>query len=159
MPRPNPLTPQILAAYLAELRGGTLVVAAAARVGMTVSTLYNRRRRDPAFDAAWTAAAEASFGWAWRRLPSGRWRRQWTRAPTARRLRFGAGRRAAYLEALERKGDCSRAARSARVDPRTVRSAFRSDPGFARAHDAALERGRIRRERSATLERAQAAER
>ncbi|HEY0132243.1 MAG TPA: hypothetical protein VGB57_12665 [Allosphingosinicella sp.] len=159
MPRPNPLTPEVQAAFLAELRSGTLVVAAAARVGVAVQTLYRRRRRDPVFDAGWTAAAEASFGWGWHRLPGGRWRRQWAGAPTARRLRFGAGRRAAYLEALERKGDRSRAARSARVDPRTVRSAFRTDPDFARAHDSALRRGRARRERAAAFERARAAER
>jgi hypothetical protein len=159
MPRPNPLTPEVRAAFLAELRGGTLVAAAAARVGMTVSTLYNRRRRDPAFDGEWTAAAEASFGFVWRRLGSGRWRRRWIGAPTARRLRFAGARRASYLEALGRKGDCNRAARSARVDPRTVRSAFRTDRDFARAHEAALELGRARRARAAAVERARAAER
>lgn len=159
MPRPNPLTPEIQAAFLAELRRGTLVVAAAARVGMTVSTLYNRRRRDPEFDAGWTAAAEASFRWGWDRLGGGRWRRRWAGAPTARRLRFGDGRRAAYLEALERKGDCIRAARSARVDPRTVRSAARSDPDFARARGVALGLGRDRRERAAAAERARERER
>lgn len=160
MPRPNPLTPEILAAFLAELRRGTLVVAAAARVGMTVSTLYNRRRRDPAFDSEWTAAAAVSFGqWGWQKLPGGRWRRQWTGRPTARRLRFGGARRAAYLDALGRKGDCGRAARSARVDPRTVRSALRTDPGFVLENEAALQRGRAVRERRAELERARTAER
>jgi hypothetical protein len=159
MPRPNPLTPVILASFLAALRRGTLVVAAAARVGMTVSTLYNRRNRDSAFGAEWTAAAEASFGWEWRRQGNGRWRRRWNRAPTARRLRFEGRRRTAYLEALERKGDCNRAARSARVDPRTVRRGLRSDPAFERAHQAALGLGRARRERAAALERARSAER
>lgn len=159
MPRPNPLTPQVQAAFLAALRGGALVLAAAAKLGVAVQTLYRRRGRDPAFDEAWTAAAEASFAWGWRRLGSGRWRRQWTGAATARRLRFDGRRRAAYLDALGRKGDCSRAARSARVDPRTVRSAFRTDPDFARAHEAALELGRARRAQAAALERARSAER
>ncbi len=157
MPRPNPLTPEIQAAFLAELRRGTLVVAAAARVGMTVSTLYNRRRRDPAFDAAWTAAAEASFKWGWEKLGGGRWRRRWDGKPTGRRLRFAGARRAAYLEALGRKGDCGRAARSARVDPRTVRRRLRSDPDFALAQESALELGRARQARRAAAERARAA--
>jgi hypothetical protein len=159
MPRPNPLTPEVQAAFLAELRGGTLVVAAAAKVGVAVQTLYRRRKRDPGFDSEWNSAAEASFGWGWRRLPGGCWRRQWAGPPTARRLRFGAGRRSAYLDALGRKGDCGQAARSARVDPRTVRSALRDDPGFAVAHASALERGLARRARAAAAERARAAER
>jgi hypothetical protein len=159
MPRPNPLTPEILAAFLAALRGGTLVVAAAARVGVAVQTLYRRRKRDARFDREWTAAAEASFSWSWERLGGGRWRRQWDGAPTPRRLRFTGARRAAYLAALGRKGDRNRAARWARVDPRTVRSAARSNPDFARADEAALALGRARRARSAAQARARAAER
>lgn len=159
MPRPNPLTPEVQAAFLAELRGGTLVVAAAASVGVAVQTLYRRRGRDPGFDSEWKAAAQASFGWTWLRLGRGRWRRRWTGAPTARRLRFAGARRAAYLEALARKGDCNRAARAARVDPRTVRRALRSDPGFALENEAALERGRARRAQAAATGRARAAER
>jgi hypothetical protein len=147
----------VKAAFLAELRRRTLVVAAAARVGMTVSTLYNRRRRDSAFDAAWTAAAEASFRWTWQRLGGGRWRRQWDGKPTARRLRFAGARRAACLEALGRKGDRIRAARSARVDRRTVRRGLRSDPDFALAGDSALELGRARQARRAAAGRARAA--
>lgn len=157
MPRPNPLTPEVQAVFLAALRGGTLVVAAAASVGVAVQTLYRRRGRDPRFDCEWTAAAEASFLWAWR------WRRKrhggrgWVRSPTKRRLRFAGDRQAAYLEALGRVGDCNRAALAAGVDPRTVRRALRSDPDFARENEAALERGRVRRARSAALERARSA--
>jgi hypothetical protein len=159
MPRPNPLTPEIQAAFLAELRRGTLVVAAAARVGMTVSTLYNRRRRDPAFDGAWTAAAEASFGWAWRERPGRRGGRRWRRVATARRLRFAAGRRSDYIEALGREGDPGAAARAVEVDPRTVRRALLGDPGFERAHRSALERGRTWRARREAEARARLARR
>lgn len=154
MPRPNPITPEVEAAFLAELRSGTLVVAAAARVGVAVQTLYRRRGRDARFRREWGVAAAASFGWAWRKRNSPRWERRWSRVATARRLRFAGERRSDYLEALEREGDPAAAARAIEVDPRTVRSALRRDPDFARAHASALERGRGLRERRAAAERA-----
>jgi hypothetical protein len=149
MPRPNPLTPEVQVAFLRALRGGALIVAAAAHVGVAVQTLYRRRGRDAAFDAGWTAAAEASL-WVWR---------GWEGVPTGRRLRFAGERRAAYLKALRRKGDRNRAARSAGVDPRTVRRGLRGNARFARADEAALALGRARRARWAAKARARAAER
>ncbi|MGA9582404.1 MAG: hypothetical protein WBR13_10600 [Allosphingosinicella sp.] len=152
MPRPNPITPAVQAAFLAELRGGALVVAAAASVGMTVSTLYNRRRRDPVFDAAWTAAAEASLCWRWDSE-----RRCRVRAPgCGRRLRFGAGPRAAFLASLERSCNSTDSALRAGFHPSTVVQALRRDPAFARDNKAALERGYARLERVAALERERA---
>lgn len=149
MPRPNPLTAEILAAFLAALRGGALVEAAAASVGMTISTLYGRRKRDPGFDSAWTEAAEASMLWCWD--PKGRYR---MRAPGCkRRLRFGARRRAAFLASLERDCNSSAAARATGVHPSTVVQAVRRDPKFARDNEAALERGYARLERELALER------
>jgi len=160
MPRPNPLTPEVRADFLAALRGGALVVAAAARVGVAVQTLYRLRKRDRRFAAEGAVAAEASFGWAWRKRPGrrgggGRWRR----VATARRLRFSGRRRSDYLEALEREGDPGAAARAVKVDPRTVRRALLGDPGFARAHEAALERGMAWRARREAEARARAARR
>jgi hypothetical protein len=149
------LTPEIQAAFLAELRRGTLVVAAAARVGMTVSTLYNRRRRDPAFDSAWTAAAEAGFGWRWD--PERRCR---VRAPGCRRrLRFGAARQAAFLDWLECTCNSSDSAWRAGFHPSTIVQALRRDPELARANQAALERGCVRLEREVALERQRSVER
>ena len=160
MPRPNPLTTEIRAAFIAALRSGTLVVAAAARVGVAVQTLYRRRARDRRFAAEWAVAAEASFGWAWRERPRRRGGgRRWRRVATARRLRFSGPRRSCYLEALEREGDAGAAARAVKVDPRTVRRALLGDPGFARAHRAALERGRAWRARREAEARARAARR
>jgi hypothetical protein len=159
MPRPNPLTPEVQAAFLAALRGGSLVVAAAARVGVAVQTLYRRRGRDRRFAAEWSVAAEASFGWAWARRRHPRGGGRWRRVATARRLRFSGGRRSDYLEALEREGDGAAAARAVKVDPRTVRRALRGDPGFARACRAALERGRAWRARREAEARARTARR
>lgn len=155
MPRPNPLTPEIQAAFLAELRRGTLVVAAAARVGMTVSTLYARRRRDPAFDSAWTAAAEASLAWRWD--PERRCRVR--TAGCRRRLRFGPRRRAAFLASLEHSCNSTDSAWRSGFHPSTIFQALRRDPVFARRHDEALERGYIRLEREAALERERSARR
>src|SRR5687767_13355180 len=101
MPRPNPLTPEVEAAFLEALRGGALVEAAAAQVGVAVGTLYRRRKRDTVFDAAWSSAAEVSASWAWDESAG----RKVRPAGVKRRLRFAARRRRAFLKVLER--DCS----------------------------------------------------
>src|SRR5688572_5035945 len=90
------LTPAAQAAFVEALRGGALVQAAAAAVGVAVSTLYCRRRRDVAFDAEWRAAAEASSGWVFERRAGAKARV----VRRKRRLRFEGARRAAFLEAL-----------------------------------------------------------
>ncbi|HET9639887.1 MAG TPA: hypothetical protein VFP12_11845 [Allosphingosinicella sp.] len=137
MPRPNPLTPAVRAAFLAALRGGALVEAAAAEVGVRPGTLYRRRRRDPGFDAEWTAAAEASQRWEYRKAPGAKARL----VRTKRRLRFGGARRAAYLAELARTCNSSDSARWAGVDPTTICRHLRRDPGFARDCAAALAMG------------------
>ena len=155
MPRPNPLTPEVLAAFLAELRRGTLVVAAAASVGVAVQTLYRRRGRDPGFDEAWTEAAEASLIWSW----DPRLQRK-VRAPGCRRrLRFAAARRRDFLRRLERDCNSTAAARDIGFHPSTVVQALRRDRAFALDNQAALERGYVRLERLAALERERAAAR
>lgn len=151
------LTPAAQAAFLAALRGGALVGAAAAEAGVAVSTLYCRRKRDAGFDSAWTAAAEASFGFAWRTQGKRRGRR--LRVPTKRRVRFGATRRGLYLASLGRSCDTRASARWAGVWPSTVYRNLKRDPAFALDNRAALERGYVRLEREAALQRERRAER
>ena len=148
------LTPAALAGFLAALRRGVLVEAAAAQVGVAVSTLYCRRRRDPGFDSAWTAAAEASSGWAWQ----GRGRKR-RRVRTKRRLRFGGARREAFLGRLELSCDTKNSARRGGVHPATIYRHIARDPGFERANKAALERGYQRLERESERDRARRARR
>lgn len=151
MPRySKTLTPAALAGFLAALRGGALVVAAAASAGVAVPTLYWRRRRDAAFDAAWRAAAEASAGWVLERRGGGPVRL----ARSRRRLRFDGARRARFLGGLALSCHTREAAEDALVDRGTVYRHIRRDPGFARDNEAALERGFARLERLAAEERA-----
>lgn len=137
MPRPNPLTPEVQRAFLDSLRGGSLVVAAAACAGVPLGTLYRRRGRDPLFDLAWSAAAELSVEWRWD--PVGR--RKLRARGCRRRLRFSERRRTAYLELLAQGCNAGRAARETGVDLRSVYRRLRSDPGFDRDSREALQRG------------------
>lgn len=156
MPRySKTLTPAAQIAFLTALRRGVLVEAAAAEVGVAVSTLYCRRRRDSLFDAAWTAAAEASAGWAFERRPGG----GAGLVRTRRRLRFAGARREAFLDGLARTSNTRDSARDALVHPATVYRHIRRDPGFARANRAALARGYAFLEALAAEERAASAAR
>lgn len=137
MPRPDPLTPEVQAAFLAALRDGAGVAGAAASVGVGLGTLYRRRRRDPLFDLAWSSAAELSSPWRWEEAAGRRARA----AGAVRRLRFGERRRSAFLAALERCCNLVEAAALTGVSPSTVRRHLKSDPGFAGACAAALGRG------------------
>jgi hypothetical protein len=150
MPRPNPLTPALQAGFVAALRGGALVVAAAASVGVPVATLYRLRKRDPAFASAWATAAEASAGWVIERRPGAKARL----VRAKRRLRFAGKRREAFLAGLEQSCNSRDSAEAALVDPGTICRHIRRDPGFAGDHEAALERGYGRLERLAVEERA-----
>lgn len=149
MPRPNPLTPAIQAAFLVALRGGATVWAAAASVGVPAQTLYRRRGRDPLFDMAWSSAAELSAGWAWDEA-EGRMVRP---AGVKRRLRFAARRRGAFLRVLERDCSTNGAARETGVHRSTVRRHLRRDPAFARSAGEALGRGYRGLERALAAER------
>lgn len=137
MPRPNPLTPEVQRAFLDSIRGGALVVAAAASVGVPLGTLYRRRKCDPLFDLAWSAAAELSVEWRWD--PVGR--RKVRARGCRRRLRFSERRRTAYLDVLAQGCNAGRAARETGVDLRSVYRRLRSDPGFERDSREALKRG------------------
>lgn len=143
------LTPAAQAAFLAELRGGAMVAAAAASVGVGVSGLSCRRRLDPEFDREWRAAAEASY---W----SGTGRR---RVRTGRRLRFAQRHRRAFLAALGRSCDTRDSARRAGMSHSTVYRHLAREPDFAAANAAALRLGYRRLARLAEAERARSARR
>jgi hypothetical protein len=149
------LTPQAQAAFVAALRGGALVVAAAAQAGVALSSLYCRRARDPAFAAAWAAAVEASTP-LWRgRAPS-------AGTNPARRARLAGWRRDAFLAGLADTCHIADSAAAAGIDKATVYRLIRRDPGFARDCAAAVARGtpllfeRQAREREAAAARARA---
>lgn len=137
MPRQSRLTAEVQGAFLELLRSGTPVVAAAAAVGVAVSTLYFRRGRDALFDLAWQSAAELSSGWAWDESAG----RKVRAAGTKRRLRFGGRRRAAFLRVLERNCCTDGSARETGVHRSTVHRHLRRDPGFAREAGESLGRG------------------
>ena len=133
------LTPEAQAAFVARLRGGATVAAAARAVGVALSTLYWRRARDPDFADAWTIAVETGADPA----PPGK----------RRRNRFAGWRREAFLDQLERTCDTKNSAAAAGVHKATVHRHIARDPGFARANAATLERGYRRLESEAEQER------
>jgi hypothetical protein len=138
MPRySKTLTPAAQAAFVADLAGGGLVEAAAGRVGVAISTLYWRRRRDPGFAAAWEAAVAASTRPVL--LPPRRGR--FLRFGKTRRTRFCARRRALFLGHLEKSCNTTDAAEAAGVHVTTVHRRIARDPDFAAASAAALARG------------------
>lgn len=144
------LTPQSQAAFLAALRGGALVVAAARAAGVAVSSLYCRRARDAGFAAAWAAAVEASTP-LWRRPPA-----PLAGANPARRARLAGWRRDAFLAALADTCHAADAAAAAGIDKATVHRLIRRDPGFARDCAAAVARGTAHLFREDEAERAAA---
>ena len=135
------LTPASQAAFLADLAGGALVEAAAARVGVAIATLYRRRGRDPVFAAGWACAVARSAGAPGRRLP------------------FDGGRRRRFLASFERSCNALMACQEAGVHPATVYRHIGGDPGFQRECRAALARGAARLERELAAESAARAER
>jgi hypothetical protein len=152
MPRySKTLTAAAQAAFLAALQGGAKVVEAAAAAGVGVSGLYCRRRRDPAFDWAWSEAAATSWHEEWREPPAG--------GPpvlvrTARRGRFSAEMKAEFLGLLEKSCNTRESAREAAVHPSTVYRHLKRDPEFASANAAALKRGYAALERESAEARA-----
>ena len=133
--------PAQMAAFVAAVRGGALVEAAARAAGVAISTLYWRRKRDPLFASAWDLAVALSAG-----------------AP-GRRLRFGAGRRRRFLASFERSCNLLWACAETKVAPATVYRQIERDPGFERGCRAALARGVARLERELAAERAARARR
>lgn len=144
------LTPAAQAVFLEALWGGAKLVEAAAAAGVAVSSLYCRRRWDPAFDSAWSEAAAGS----WHeevRVPAGGGAPRLVR--TARRRRFSAELKAEFLRLLETCCDTGFSAREAAVHRSTVYRYLKRDPEFASANEAALLRGYAHLVRLAVAER------
>ena len=134
------LTPAAMAAFVAALEGGALVEAAAAQAGVALSTLYWRRGRDARLAAAWDEAV-AKSRYQLRAAPG-----QAAKLAKRRRIRFDAGRRARFLEWLDRTCHTTEAADAAGVHRSAVYRRIARDREFARACRAALERGYARLE-------------
>jgi hypothetical protein len=130
------LTPATQAAFVAALRRGALVEAAARAVGIAISTLYHRRKRDPVFAFAWDAAAALSA------------------AAPGRRLRFAVARRRRFLGAFEGSCNILHSCAQAGVHPATVYRHIGRDTGFEAACRKALARGVARLARELAAERA-----
>ena len=131
--------------FLAAVRRGERLAAAAKASGFALSAFYHRRRRDAEFDSAWDEAvadaAAAGVGKA------------------RRRPRFTARRRAAYLDHLATCCDTTASAAAAGVHKSAVYRRIGRDPDFERGHEAALKRGYERLEAEARRAREAAAAR
>lgn len=149
------LGPQAVAAFVAALEQGATVVAAAAAAGCSVGTCYNRRRKDPAFRAAWEeAAAKADRPWLIA-TKNGRKLQKWK--PRGRK--FTTERKEIYLAHFAATCDSDEAARLAGVSDSTVYTHLRTDPEFAAARAEALDQGYARLEAELTRQRLEALKR
>jgi hypothetical protein len=127
-----------MARFVAAVRGGALVVEAARAAGVTVATLYRRRKACAGFAAAWDEAAAASAGPELVCAVNGR---SWQLAQGGRRLRFGRARKQAFLDRFAATCNLALAARAAGVHPSTVHRHLARDPAFAAGFAEALATG------------------
>ena len=118
--------PAWVAGFLAALRKGSAIEAAARAAGVSKGTAYNRRRNDAGFRAAWDATVS--------KAPS---------APPASRglRRIGLKKIDHFLDALAESSNVTAAAEAAGIDARAVYRLRRDEPEFARRWYAALAEG------------------
>lgn len=136
------------------LAKGATVAAAAKAAGFVPQTLYNRRKACALFRSAWDAAVEESGR---PMLIAPRGGRRW-QARRARRNRFTAERKTAFLEHFCATCDARASADAAGVSVSTVFSHRRSDAAFAAAWQEALQQGYARLEAEAIAQRIAAME-
>ena len=118
--------PEWVDRFLAALRAGKPAAEASRMVGIDSSAPYHRRRRDPAFRAAWHAARPIAPPRAGRELP--------TRP-------YGSVKIDRFLTELAETSNVSAAAEAAQVSASKVYKLRRTDPDFARRWYAALAEG------------------
>lgn len=146
---------QAMAAFVAALEQGASVRAAAAAAWCSAGTCYNRRRKDPAFRAAWDEAA-AKGGRPWLiATKNGRKLQKWK----PRGVKFTTERKEIYLEHFAATCDSDEAARLAGVGDTTVYAHRRTDPEFAAAWSEALDQGYARLEAELARQRLEALKR
>ncbi|HYI49624.1 MAG TPA: hypothetical protein VEX35_14290 [Allosphingosinicella sp.] len=127
-----------MARFVAAVRRGALVVEAAGEAGVTVATLYRRRKACAGFAAAWDEAAAASAGPQLVCAVNGR---TWQMVRGGRRLRFSRGRKQAFLDRFAATCNLALAARAAGVHPSTVHRHLARDAAFAAGFEEALASG------------------
>lgn len=138
--------------FLAALKRGERLQAAAQEAGFSLAGFYRVRDRDPAFAAAWREALELSavphFV-----APNNRRRLQLKKV---RRLRFDERRQGVFLAYFAGTCDATAAAEAAGICVSTVYRHRAVDADFAAAFDAALEQGYVALEAEAVRQRLEA---
>ena len=161
--RPRRIDTEAKRRFVAALRSGEGREDAAAAAGFSLMGLYNARRRDPAFAAAWTGALATSAAAERRtralaergeRLARGEVRiapanRRFHQRRRRRNVRFDAERQAVFLARFAATGDTRASATDAGVHESTVHLHRRTDPAFAEAYDEALARAYVHLEAEA----------
>ncbi|HEV7659182.1 MAG TPA: hypothetical protein VGO55_04985 [Allosphingosinicella sp.] len=127
-----------MARFVAAVRGGAPIVEAARAAGVTVATLYRRRKACAGFAAAWDEAAAASAGPELVCAVNGR---AWQLARGGRRLRFGRARKQVFLDRFAATCNLALSARAAGLHPSTVHRHLARDPAFAAGFAEALAAG------------------
>lgn len=156
---PRRIDAEAKAKFVAALRKGARLDAAAAAAGFSLTGLYAARRRDPAFKAAWQGALATSAA-AERRARAYRERGEGGEVRIAmanrriyqrrrRNVRFDAAAREAFLTHFTATCDTKAAAEAAGVHESTVRLHARTDREFAAAYRDALAEGYVRLEAEA----------
>jgi hypothetical protein len=138
--------------FLAALKAGENVEAAARAAGFHWRTFYRRRDGDPDFAAAWGEAVELSNRPML--LAPGNGRRLQLRK--TRKVRFTEARRETFLAHFAGTCDLTTSAEAAGVCADTVNNHRRKDADFAEACQAALEQGYARLEEEAVRQRLEA---
>lgn len=161
---PRRIDAEAKAKFVAALRKGARLDAAAAAAGFSLTGLYAARRRDPAFKAAWQGALATSAA-AERRARAYRERGEGGEVRIAmanrriyqrrrrRNVRFDAAAREAFLTHFNATCDTKAAAEAAGVHESTVRLHARTDREFAAAYRDALAEGYVRLEAEAVRQR------
>jgi hypothetical protein len=154
-------------AMLAAVREGRRLGEVAASHGVSLQAFYSARRRDPLFAAAWRDAHALSAEAERRpvqpedpdeiRITSNN--RRLLQRRKMRHVRFDERRKGVFLAHFARSCDLLAAATAAGVCERTVYNHRHSDPAFAAAFQAALDRGYERLEAEAARRRIEAQKR
>jgi hypothetical protein len=138
--------------FLATVRRGAPLAAAARAAGVSLPGLYGARRRDPVFEAGWKEAMAASAG-TYRIVANSKRPLQLRKM---RNVRFDEARQQTFLDHFAGTADTVAAAAAAGVDKSTVYKHLKGDPGFAQEYRDALSLGYVALETEAVRQRLEA---